>query len=206
MPVKLGTDHNYFTAVVVHPDSGPKLPEASLDGLGKIRWASPQLTEALGGHGLGSLLATARVYPLQPPAASALVKVQHGVELLDSAGLSLNDGLKGALDSFVQSKQLSPTGGNIFKSSIAGTQILLEIIDPTEKTVLEKMLSITLHGIEFAEPVTDFVPHLARAKPYLVAIVEVGGLLVAAIHTLTSEAQPMNLPGANYPRKPAALK
>lgn len=204
--MRFATGNNYLTALVVDPDPGPKPPAAPMSGVGEILWASPLLTKALGGSTLGNLAGTAKVYPLKPPKASALGKVQRGVQLFDDAGLSLNDVIKGIVDDAVKSKQLPAAGGSMFKSTIAGAEIVLELTNPSDKGALEKMLSISLHGIEFAEPLANWLPHLAHAKPYLVAVVDVGGQLLAAIQTRTGEAQPLKSTAASSLSKPRVAR
>jgi hypothetical protein len=202
--VKPATGHNYITALVVDPAPSPKPPEAPLSGIGEIVWASPPLAKALGGSRFGNLAGTAKVYPLKPQ--NARDKVQRGVQFFDDGGIPLNDVIKGIVDDAVKSNQLPANGGGLFKSTIAGAEILLELTSPSEKSVLEKMLSISLHGIALAEPLTDLVPHLAHAKPYLMAIFRVGDQLHAAVQTRASEAQALNPPRLSYPSKPRAAK
>jgi hypothetical protein len=204
--VRPAKDYPQIAALVLDPKTGPESLQPPQPGDGEIVWASPQLAKALGGSTLGSIAGTAKIYPLKPSKASALDKARHGVELFDSAGLPLSDVLKGIAEDAVKSNQLSATGGSLFKSTIAGAEIVLELTNPSDKSVLEKMLSITLHGVELTEPVTDWVPHLAHAKPYLVAVVNVGGQLMAAIQTRANEAQALNPAGANYLSKPGSAR
>jgi hypothetical protein len=204
--VRPAKDYPQIAALVLDPKSGPKPLQPSQPGDGEIVWASPQLAKAVGGSTLGGIAGTAKIYPLKPSKATALGKARHGIELFDNAGLPLSDVLKGIADDAVKSNQLSATGGSLFKSTIAGAEIVLELTDPSDKTVLEKMLSITLHGVELAEPVTDWVPHLAHAKPYLVAVVNIGGQLMAAIQARASESPPLNPVGANFLSKPGSAR
>jgi hypothetical protein len=197
--MKLGTGDQYLTPLVIAPNPAPKAPTTPLTGIGHIVWASPFLAQALGGSGLGNIAGTAKVFPIKAPKNSALAKVQHGVELFDSSGVSLSDLIKGLTDDAMKSKSLSLTGGSLFKSTLAGAEIVLEVANPSEKSALEKMLSISLHGIEVIEPLADLVPHLAHAKPYLMAIVNVGGQLQAAIQNHPKTINPAN---PNYPAKP----
>jgi len=204
--MKLGTNQNYLTALPISPKPSATSKDTQLTGLGEIAWASPLLAKALGGYSLGAIAGTAKVYPLLPLKASPFVTVQHSVQFLDDNGLPLDDMLKGIVEEAVKSKQLSAAGGSLFKFTLAGAEIVLEITRPSDKSLLEKMLSIGSHGIDLAEPLTDWVPHLAHAKPYLMAIVKIRDQLQAVVQYRASEAQALIPTAASALSRPSTSK
>jgi hypothetical protein len=180
------------TGISVLADSGkPPIPNT---GLG-----SPTSAAAV----LGQWPGIAKVSPFQPQEAKVGETLAQGIQFLDDAGISVDDTLHELVNQSVQNGFLSANCGKLFSCTIAGTEILLELIHPSEKTRLERTLSIALNSVIVFEPITEFIPHLACVRPYLVGVVEVGGQIMAAIHSAAKDAAKNAPLGTSFPRKNA---
>jgi hypothetical protein len=133
----------------------------------------PAMAKVLGGSGLGNLSGNAKLFPVH----ASDPKIRRLVEFLDIADEPLDE----MLTQWVQNRQVSDAAAGIFKATIAGTEIILEYANPSDKSDLEKTLSISLNALNILEPMTSFVSPLAHSKPYLVALIDMGGQLLAAV-------------------------
>jgi hypothetical protein len=182
-PVRIAPTGPQILALPVSPDPNKPAPKRATEQLstGKVVWASPAIGRALGGSALGNLHGRATLEPVLAPDST----VRHLVQFLDVAGDPLDD----ALTLSVQRGELSAAGGKWFKATIAGVGIILELAHPSDKRKLEKALSLSLNALVVLDPVTDLVPVLAHARPYLAGLIEVGGQLQAAVHFSENDAQ-----------------
>jgi hypothetical protein len=186
--MKIGKPGPVLVALPLRAKETPQAGDPQ--ALGKVLWSSqsfanlpsakPPFAKILGGP-IGSLARAGKLNPVKFPDSRA----RKIAELLDIGSDNLGD----ILDKGVEGKQISEGAAGLFKASIAGVEIYCECASPSDKSALEKALFLWLKAAIVLEPVTDFVPALHSAKPYLVGLIEMGGQALAAVRMNGEEAQ-----------------